>query len=194
LVKKLNITEEKYDQFGVTLVELLLALFILGLSVSVVVLNTPQAGQNTKREAERFAARLNAASDEAILSSQSIGLMIMPTGYKFSRYNDGEWIDIESKILGEWKLDSEISMNVTKQDTDRTSFAMRLTENDKILARQGSFFAPSPDKASTVIPEFQFHPIGEDIPLIAQFSGYEQHWVVQLSANGQLSVRCGQDG
>jgi len=182
LVKKLNITEEKYDQFGVTLVELLLALFILGLSVSVVVLNTPQAGQNTKREAERFAARLNAASDEAILSSQSIGLMIMPTGYKFSRYNDGEWIDIESKILGEWKLDSEISMNVTKQDTDRTSFAMRLTENDKILARQGSFF------------EFQFHPIGEDIPLIAQFSGYEQHWVVQLSANGQLSVRCGQDG
>jgi general secretion pathway protein H len=76
---------------GFTLVELMVVIVIIGLAASVVVLAWPEPGGGVRAEAVRFAARVKAARDRAILESRTIAVTIGPGGYEVARRREATW-------------------------------------------------------------------------------------------------------
>jgi general secretion pathway protein H len=76
---------------GFTLVEMMVVIFLLGLASAAVVLTLPNGDSTARNEAERMAARLAAARDEAVLQSRPIAFWTRASGYGFERRTDGRW-------------------------------------------------------------------------------------------------------
>ena len=76
---------------GFTLVELLVVLVVIGLASAAVMLTLPDDRGGLRVEAERLAARVHAARDEAIVQAKPVALIIDSSGYGFERYRRGEW-------------------------------------------------------------------------------------------------------
>lgn len=76
---------------GFTLVELLVVVAILGVTASVVVLAASDGRPSVAREAERFAARLVRAREEAVLTNQAVDVALGGQGYSFRHRVAGEW-------------------------------------------------------------------------------------------------------
>lgn len=85
---------------GFTLIELLVVLAIIGLVSGAVVLVMPDPRASLPREAERFAARVRAAQDEAVIGARATALRVTPGGYGFERRDHGRWIAITDAPLG----------------------------------------------------------------------------------------------
>jgi general secretion pathway protein H len=64
---------------------------IVGLAAGAVVLAVPDPRPAVGAEAERFAARLSRARDEAVLSNRPVAVEVTPTGYAFSVFDGREW-------------------------------------------------------------------------------------------------------
>jgi len=82
---------------GVTLVEALTALMIVGLMAGAVILMAPGAGRTTRIEAERLAARAALASEESIIANRPVSLVVTDNGYGFERLEDNGWFPAEQR-------------------------------------------------------------------------------------------------
>lgn len=76
---------------GFTLVELLMVVAILGLAAGAVVLSVPDPRPSAAQEAERFAARLTRAREEAVLTNRPVAVEVTAQGYGFSSFDGGQW-------------------------------------------------------------------------------------------------------
>ena len=76
---------------GFTLVELLVAITVMSLLAAAVVLTLPPSGAGASDAAARFATRVAAARDQAVLTGQPLGVWVSPSGYGFERLEDGAW-------------------------------------------------------------------------------------------------------
>ena len=80
---------------GFTLIELLIVMTIIGLMSAAVVLAIPDSRGGLVAEAERFAARLHAAREQAIMDGRPIAIRLTSAGYGFDRRERGEWKPID---------------------------------------------------------------------------------------------------
>jgi len=80
---------------GFTLVELLVVVTIMGLASAVVVLSLPDTRPSLTAEAERLAARLLRAREEAVLTNRAVQVQLDSRGYQFRRRVGGEWAPLE---------------------------------------------------------------------------------------------------
>ncbi|WP_281301333.1 MULTISPECIES: GspH/FimT family pseudopilin [unclassified Iodidimonas] len=87
-------------QCGLSLIELMLVLFVVGLSSVVVVFSLPPATPDVEKNARALTRSLEMAGQMAILGGQSIGILIDPDGYGFYRRHEGRWQAFESRSLG----------------------------------------------------------------------------------------------
>lgn len=85
---------------GFTLVELLMVVAILGLAAGAVVLAVPDPRPAVGVEAERFAARLSRARDEAVLSNRPVAVEVTPTGYAFTAFDGRAWSALSDGPFG----------------------------------------------------------------------------------------------
>ncbi|HEX8443849.1 MAG TPA: GspH/FimT family pseudopilin [Allosphingosinicella sp.] len=76
---------------GFTLLELLVVLAIIGMMSAAVILAIPDPRGSLTSEAERFAARANAAQERAILEARPLALRIDAAGYAFDRREQAGW-------------------------------------------------------------------------------------------------------
>jgi general secretion pathway protein H len=76
---------------GFTLVEMLVVVLILGLASAAVVLVVPPGGSALRTDAERLAARIASARDEAVLQAKPVAVWTRPSGYGFERRVSGKW-------------------------------------------------------------------------------------------------------
>ena len=90
---------------GFTLIELMVVLFIIGLVAGAVVLALPGDSAALSEDADRFAARVAAARDEAVVSSRPIAVWIAPSGYGFDARQDRQWVPLNARSLAnrDWK-------------------------------------------------------------------------------------------
>lgn len=89
---------------GFTLVELMIVMAIIGLMTGVVMLTIPDPRGRLVDAGERFAARVVAARDAAVIDGREMSLSIDPLGYRFEQRSRGEWRPAAQRELaqGEW--------------------------------------------------------------------------------------------
>ncbi len=80
---------------GFTLVELLIVLTIIGLMSAAVVLAMPDGRGSLVDEAERFAARAQAAQERAIVDARPMAIRVTAAGYGFDQREKAEWKPID---------------------------------------------------------------------------------------------------
>lgn len=80
-----------HRQAGLTLVELMVVLLLLGLLSSAIVLTLPREAGRLEAEAALLAARLDAAARRSVIGGETIGVMIDDAGYSLLRLRAGRW-------------------------------------------------------------------------------------------------------
>jgi len=80
---------------GFTLVELLVVIVIVGLLGAAVVVAVPDGRPTLTAEAERFAARLVRAREEAVLTNRPVTVRVDAVGYGFETRRRGAWTALE---------------------------------------------------------------------------------------------------
>jgi general secretion pathway protein H len=93
-------TDPELSASGFTLVEMMVVIFLLGLASAAVILTLPDGDSTARTEAERMAARVAAARDEAVLQSRPIAFWTRASGYGFERRTDGRWQPHPAKPFG----------------------------------------------------------------------------------------------
>ncbi len=83
-------------QSGMTLTEVMMVVFIIGLASSLVVMTMPSSPSEEVRTAEAFATALEQAQDRAIVSGQPVGLILDEDGYRFAAWFGDNWQPIRS--------------------------------------------------------------------------------------------------
>jgi general secretion pathway protein H len=82
---------------GFTLVEMMIVIAVAALLAGVVVLTVGNPGPGPNEAATRFASRIAAARDQAILSGRPISAWVSASGYGFDQLRDGRWEKLEQK-------------------------------------------------------------------------------------------------
>ena len=89
---------------GFTLVEMMIVIAVTALLAGVAVLTFGPTGAGPNEAATRFASRVSAARDQAILSGRPISAWVSASGYGFDQLRDGRWEKIDRKPFdgGNW--------------------------------------------------------------------------------------------
>lgn len=139
---------------GFTLLELMVVITIIGFISAAVVLAIPDPRGRVVEDADRFAGRLSAARDEAIVTARPIGIWVSASGYGFQRREGRGWVQIEDKpfVTTDWKPGTralvgkdgrqQVAFDATGLPTDPVSI---------ILAREGERVSIDVDMAGKVL-------------------------------------------
>jgi len=124
---------------GMTLIEMIVVLAIIGITASAAVLSlgTGQNG-NDQAEARRLAARLQLASDTAMVSDRALAVSITPRSYAIVERDDGarNWQATTLAGLGETRTlprgttlstDAGTTVLPLSADADGQGFSLTLT-------------------------------------------------------------------
>ena len=157
---------------GFTLTELLVVMLILALTASVVVLNIAPPSNKAKDAADIFAAKLNAAAEQAIMTGSLIGLEYDENGYAFYLYDRGAWKESDDFRLGAAAFPGDVSVAFTQTEPAK--------KNEQTDDKPRDNDAPAP----TVF----FTPTGETTALIAEFKTRRGDMSVTLDRAGNIKA------
>lgn len=105
------------SQEGFTLVELMVALALIGLATAAIVLTLPAPGGGAAGEATRFAARVAALRDRAVIEGRTHGLWVSASGYGFERRTlDGATPLTDGRLArADWRAGTAVSVDGVAQ-------------------------------------------------------------------------------
>lgn len=110
-------------EHGYTLVELMVVITIIALASAAVVLALPDPRGRLVDEAERFAARVRAAHDSAIVEGRPVSVWVSRDGYGFDRRSEGTWQPISEKPLRVTRWATDVQPVIAGNDgRDRVTF------------------------------------------------------------------------
>ncbi|AGH47794.1 general secretion pathway protein H [Sphingomonas sp. MM-1] len=84
-------------EHGFTLVELMVVIAIIGILTGAVVLAMPDPRGDLRDQAERFAARVRAAQDAAVIEAHEMALWVTADGYGFERRERRGWRRLDER-------------------------------------------------------------------------------------------------
>ena len=89
----------RFAEHGFTLIELMIVITIIGLSSAIAVLALPDPRGRLTDEADRFAGRVRAAHDLAIVDARPVSVWVTSGGYGFDERRAGAWSPLADKPL-----------------------------------------------------------------------------------------------
>lgn len=162
---------------GLTLVELLVVIVILGLASSLVLLNAPPSRAEVERDALRFAASVKVALDEMVMTGASYRLVIDTAGYGFERLAGGEWVT------------EGIDRAFQRAAFDNGVLAT-IEFNDAALANSEALGDEKPAEIDDGEPKIiRLDPIGAPVTFTARLTSSQGSYLVRLGADGELTVK-----
>jgi len=84
---------------GFTLVELMVVIAIIGFASAAVMLSLPDPRGRLVDDADRFAMRLAAARDQAVIAARPVAVWVSPSAYGFETYTDGQWSEAQDALF-----------------------------------------------------------------------------------------------
>ncbi|MEO1642402.1 MAG: GspH/FimT family pseudopilin [Pseudomonadota bacterium] len=81
------------SELGMTLVEMMAVVFIIGLATSLVVVTMPERADPAERAADAFTRDVRQVADRAILTGRVQGLDIHDDGYTAVQLRQGDWVE-----------------------------------------------------------------------------------------------------
>lgn len=147
-------------------------MLIIALTAGVVVLNMAPPTNNANSEADIFAAKLNAASEQAIMTGSMIGLELDQSGYRFFRYERGVWAETGDARLTSASFPGTIAVEFT------------LTEP----AKKNEQVEDTPREDDAPAPTVFFAPTGETTALSAAFKFRREDVSVNLDQAGNVKA------
>lgn len=134
---------------GFTLVEMLAVVAIAAMAAGAVILTLPDTRPSAGLEAERLAARLVRAREEAVLTNRPVAVEIDAGGYAFSRFDGVEWEPLDEGPFrdGAWSRGTALAGAPARVVFDPTGAAEPARAR---LTRDGRDSAVSVDGAGEV--------------------------------------------
>lgn len=162
---------------GLTLVEVLVVIVILGLASSLVLLNAPPSRAVVERDALRLAASVKIALDEMVMTGATYRLVVDATGYGFERYVGGKWVT------------DGIDRAFQRAEFDR-GVAATVEFNDAALANAQALGDEKPAETEDGDPKIiRLDPIGAPVSFFARLTSAQGAYVVSLGHDGELTVK-----
>ena len=104
---------------GFTLVEMMIVIAVMALLAGVVVMTVGAPGNAPSDAASRFASRLAAARDQAILTGRPVSAWVSPSGYGFDQLSEGHWQPLTRKPFDGADWGPGMSVDVASAGTSR---------------------------------------------------------------------------
>jgi general secretion pathway protein H len=145
---KNSIDKFRARQRGVSLVELLIVLSILAMVAGVVIINAPPGRSGTREAADRFAARLDFAAQEAITKGVLIGMTLEEEGYAFFSYNRGEWEVLENKHVTGEDFASDFAVTIELKQAAKKNESAEQKRESEVAIRPDILFTPTGETTS----------------------------------------------
>ncbi|MBY0422046.1 MAG: GspH/FimT family pseudopilin [Parvularculaceae bacterium] len=152
---------------GVTLVEALVVLALIAFAASVAALNAPPPRGKAKEEAERFAARLDAAFSAALVAGAPVRLDVEKDGYAFKLYDGEKW----APPAADARLGARRPKGVAIA----------------VVSRDPAFANEERDDGKTPTPVL-IDPLGGDGVAVA-FAADGGRWIVAMDRQGAVTVK-----
>lgn len=164
-------------EHGFTLLELLVVVLIIGLLTSMAVLGVQGRSQRERLEdeAERLIERMRLGREEAVLRSQSLGMLFAPGGYRFLALYDNRWRRHQASLFQPYELPEGMRLEVdidgleveladrdpqAGEDTDTGGSVREGNDNsNEEPVRPQIFFLASGE----ILPGFSIRLIGDDV-------------------------------
>jgi general secretion pathway protein H len=88
-------------QRGFTLLELLVALVVISIILSVAVLSIGDGGRadRIRRLAKSVTAQFSLVAQEAVLNARQYGVRFFADGYQYLRFEDGKWLPVQNDSM-----------------------------------------------------------------------------------------------
>ncbi len=110
-------SSRRYAQQGFSLIELLVVIVIIGLLSTVVVVTMADPRGRITGDADKFAGRVRAARDSAVVSGRPMALWVSQTGYGFEQREEGAWHALSEGPLAaaDWSRDAQARFDGVSQ-------------------------------------------------------------------------------
>jgi general secretion pathway protein H len=124
---------------GFTLIEILVAVVIIGVIVGVATLAIGNpAPDKLREETRRLAAVIGLAQEEAILQSRDFGIAFWQQGYAFHEFYQGRWLKIEKdRTLRSYQLPQGMRLQLTLEGIDVIMSAVELEKPQIFILSSG---------------------------------------------------------
>jgi general secretion pathway protein H len=110
------------SEAGFTLIEMLVVLTILGVAAAAVLLTAPDSRRTLIDEAERFAAGLERAKEEAVLTNRTSDVQITPEGYAFGVIRRGLRRPLDQRPFGSIAWSEDTTAVLSRSERSRIAF------------------------------------------------------------------------
>lgn len=185
---------------GFTLLELMLVVFLIGLTAGGVLMTLPpsESAQPAKDAAEQLLGQIEQIQDDALMSGQLYGLYLAPDGYQFLRRHADRWQPLSEPpalagrqslpegVQLQWQLGSDRWQQMQQQELalyqNRLSLhQMQVLQEDASKALQPQVWL---DSSADVAP----------LQLELQDPQHRERWSLQRDANGLWRLQVEREG
>ena len=149
---------------GFTLIELLVVVVLIGIMMSLATLSLSRSGLSSEiqEQANRLAALIGAASEEAVLSAVTMGLLVEPHSYQFLRHDGQQWQPIsDDPLFRPRTLIQDLELRLYLDD-----LSVSLEERDEEVDGDGD----SNEEEEPLMPQVFFLSSGERTPFAIEIA------------------------